>query len=145
MKMILILMILGNVKQSNLYQKVLENSKVGQLAKKGNQDDQGCIIISNAVFNFYTIELSTIVLPITMLQFYIILYYVSDTESPTCPESHKYAYDYGAYCCMHMFDGANNYIKLGSESCQNIDWNKDSKECPGRKSGKRCVNHPSGK
>ena len=50
--MILILMILGNVKQSNLYQKVLENTKVGQLAKKGNHDDQGSIIISIAQFNF---------------------------------------------------------------------------------------------
>ena len=63
-------------------------------------------------------------------------------EIITCPDTHKYAYANGDWCCKWNKDGNKRYISLASGSCQNIDFNTDFWECPERKS---CRNHPSGK
>ena len=68
-------------------------------------------------------------------------------EITTCPETHKYAFDNGNWCCKWNKEDkrGERYISLTSRSCQNIDFNTDFKKCPELKSGKKCRNHPSGK
>jgi len=63
-----------------------------------------------------------------------------EVEIITCPDTHKYAYANGDWCCKWNKDGNKRYISLASGSCQNIDFNTDFWECPERKS---CRNHPS--
>lgn len=58
--------------------------------------------------------------------------------SGTCPKTHKFAYTNGDWCCQTNKDEDGKPLKLSSTSCQYLAF----KECPGKKSGKKCKNHP---
>ena len=58
-----------------------------------------------------------------------------------CPKTHKFAYHNGDWCCQTNKDCYDKELKMDSQCCQYSAY----KECPTRKSGKKCKNNPSGK
>ena len=58
-----------------------------------------------------------------------------------CPKTHKYVYSNGEWCCQTNKDCNDNDLKMDSQCCQYSAY----KECPTRKNGQKCSNHPSGK
>ena len=57
-----------------------------------------------------------------------------------CPESHKYAYNNGEWCCNINEDCRGNDLKIDSQCCQYSAYI----ECPTKESGKKCKSYTNG-
>ena len=129
--------ILGDVNKINSSTNPLKKPNVIDVTRQDVQDREGNITYFIVEFHtYYKNPINSEPTPNRNNRSILIV------EITTCPDTHKYAYANGDWCCKWNKDGNKRYISLASGSCQNIDFNTDFWECP---EGKSCRNHPSGK